>query len=108
VIARLWRGSTTGDRANDYVAHLQQAVLPELCRIEGYRGAYILRRDVHDGVEFTVMTLWESLDAIRKFAGHDAETAVIAPAARALLRSFDLTATHYEIVSNLEQEGHNS
>ncbi|HMC88965.1 MAG TPA: hypothetical protein VKI17_05435, partial [Gemmataceae bacterium] len=95
-----------GDKANDYVAHLQQTVLPELCRIEGYGGAYILRRDVQGGVEFAIMTLWESLDAIRKFAGHDAETAVIAPAARALLRSFNSTATHYEVVPNLEPQAH--
>jgi len=98
MIARVWRGSAANDKANDYAEHLQRAVFPELCRIDGYRGAYVLRRGLDDGVEFTVLTLWESMDAIRQFAGEDAETAVVAPAAQAILRAFDSTVTHYEVV----------
>jgi heme-degrading monooxygenase HmoA len=102
MIARLWRGSATSEKANDYVAHVQHAVLPELNQIDGYRGIYVLRRELDDGVEFTVLTLWESMDAIRQFAGANVETAVVAPAAQALLRAFDSTVTHYEIVLNPE------
>jgi len=102
MIARLWRASAASDKANDYVEHLQRAVLPELSRIDGYRGAHLLRREVDDGVEFAVLTLWESMEAIRKFAGEQAETAVVAPAAQAVLRSFDSTVTHYEIVLSAE------
>ena len=66
--------------------------------MQGYHGAYLLRRNLDDGIEFSVLTLWESMDAIRRFAGENTETAVIAPEAEALLRAFDTTATHYEIV----------
>jgi heme-degrading monooxygenase HmoA len=97
MIARLWRGSAAREKANDYLEHLQQNVFPELGQIDGYCGAYLLRRDLNDGVEFTVLTLWETMDAIRKFAGQDAERAVVAPAAQALLRDFDSTAAHYEV-----------
>lgn len=51
-----------------------------------------------DRVEFTVQTIWESQDAIRKFAGENVETAVVAPAAKPLFREFDSFVTHYEIV----------
>ena len=98
MIARVWRGTALPERADQYVEHLQRSVLPELYQIEGFRGAYVLRRDLHNGVEFTVQTLWESMDAIRRFAGENVEAAVVAPAARPLFREFDSTATHYEIV----------
>jgi heme-degrading monooxygenase HmoA len=98
MIARVWRGIAVTEKAKNYVEHLQGSVLPELYQIEGFRGAYVLRRDLENGVEFTVQTLWESIDAIRKFAGENVEAAVVAPAARPLFREFDSTATHYEIV----------
>jgi heme-degrading monooxygenase HmoA len=102
MIARLWRGIAVREKAEDYVRHLQRSVLPELYQIDGFRGAYVLRRDLNNGVEFTVQTLWESMDAIRKFAGENVEAAVVAPAARSLFREFDSTATHYEIVLHSE------
>lgn len=104
MIARVWRGIALPEKANDYLEHLQQAVLPELGQIDGYRGAYVLRREVADGVEFTVQTLWESMDAIRQFAGEQVETAVVAPAAQPLFRTFEATVTHYEIVLKSERQ----
>jgi len=106
MIARLWRAFAAHERANDYVEHFQQSVFPELIHIDGYRGAYVMQRDLNDGVEIMVMTLWESMDAIRQFAGANAETAVVAPAAQALLRAFDATVTYYEIALNPEQKSH--
>jgi len=97
MIGRLWRGSASHEKANDYAQHLERSVLPELEQIVGYRGVYLLQRDVDDGIEFTVLTFWESMEAIRQFAGEDAETAVVAPAAQALLHAFDSTVTHYEV-----------
>jgi heme-degrading monooxygenase HmoA len=97
MIARLWHGSAVRGKADDYVEHLRREVLPGLARIEGCRGAHVLRREAGDGVEFVVLTLWESMDAVRRFAGPDAETAVVAPAAQELLRAFDPTVTHYEV-----------
>ena len=53
-------------------------------------------------MEFVVLTLWESMDAIRKFAGENPEVAVVAPAARSLFRKYDAEVEHFEIVLNLE------
>lgn len=103
MIARVWRCLAAPDKANDYVEHFNHSVLPELHQIGGYQGAYLLRREVGDSVEITVMTLWESMDDIRTFAGENAEIAVVAPAAQAVLRSFDKTVTHYEVVPTKTQ-----
>jgi heme-degrading monooxygenase HmoA len=98
----MWRGSAIRERADDYVKHLQQSVIPELCQIDGFKGIYLLRRDSSGDVEFVVLTLWESMDAIRKFAGENPEVAVVAPAARAFFREYDSEVRHFEIVLNLE------
>jgi heme-degrading monooxygenase HmoA len=103
MIARVWRCTAAEDKAGDYIDHFNQGVLPELRLIDGYKGAYLMRRELDDGVEITVMTLWESMETIRMFAGENVETAVVAPAAKAVLRSFDKTVTHHEIVLSPEQ-----
>jgi heme-degrading monooxygenase HmoA len=102
MIARMWRGIATPETAHEYLEHLRQSIFPELAEIAGYQGASVLRRDSEAGVEFTVQTLWESMDAIRQFAGDQVETAVVAPAAQPLFRSYDHTVTHYEVVLTAE------
>ncbi len=104
MIARMWRGSAIRERADDYVKHLEQSVIPELCQIDGFRGIYLLRRNLSDDVEFVVLTLWESMDAICKFAGEKPEVAVVAPAARAFFRGYDAEVKHFEIALNLEDK----
>lgn len=101
MIARMWRGSVIRERADDYVKHLQESVVPQLCRIDGFKGVYLLRRNSSEDVEFLVLTFWESMEAIRKFAGDKAEVAVVAPAARALFREYDAEVKHFEIALNL-------
>ena len=103
MIARVWRCTAANDKAADYIEHFNHGVLPELRQIDGYKGAYILRRELNDGVELTVVTLWQSMDSIRKFAGENVETAVVASGAQAVLRTFDQTVIHHEIVLSPEQ-----
>jgi heme-degrading monooxygenase HmoA len=98
VIGRLWHGWTTRENADAYEKLLRAEVLPGIHRVDGYEGAYLLRRDVEDGVEFVTLTLFASLDAVRAFAGEDYEVAVVPPEARKLLSRFDQTSDHYEIV----------
>jgi heme-degrading monooxygenase HmoA len=98
MIARTWRGQTTAEHAPAYAAHLRRSVLPQLEQIAGYRDAYVLRRQSDDAVEFMVMTLWESMDAIRAFAGEQPDVAVVEPEARAVLSGYDRRVTHYEVV----------
>jgi heme-degrading monooxygenase HmoA len=98
MIARVWHGSTRPADADRYVSHLRRNVFHELSAIAGFRGVQLLRRADEESVDFVVITTWESLDAIRRFAGTDAEAAVIAPEAQAILASYDRRAVHYEIV----------
>ena len=102
LIVRMWKGRTTPANAGKYVQHLTKNVFPELRAIAGHRGVYLLRRKSDAEVEFVVLTLWDSMEAVRKFAGADAEKAVVAPPAQAVLSSFDDFVTHYQVV---EREG---
>ena len=73
------------------------ATFPALARIDGHEGAYALRREVDGEVEFVVLTLWRSLDAVRAFAGDDYDIAVIPPEARRSLTRFEETVDHFEV-----------
>lgn len=99
MIGRVWRGQADADRAGEYEAHFRGDVLHELHHLAGFRGAYLLRHDDADGVEFVTLTLFDSLDAVRGFAGDNYETAVVAPVAQAALRDYDRTVRHYTIIA---------
>jgi heme-degrading monooxygenase HmoA len=101
VIARTWNGSARPEHADAYVAHLREHTFPQIASIPGHRGAYVLRRPGPAFVQFTVITLWESLEAVVAFAGSDAEKAVVPAAAQALLASYDPRAVHWDVA--LEQ-----
>jgi heme-degrading monooxygenase HmoA len=98
MIFRVWRGEATVEDGPRYVDHLERSVFPQLREIEGYEKAYLLRRPIGDRVEFLVITVWQSMDAIRRFAGEEPTTAVVEPEARAVLSDFDETVDHYEVV----------
>ena len=97
MIARLWRRVAEGGNADTYQRHATATVFPALRDIPGHRGAYLLRRATGERTEFLAVTLWDSIDAIRAFAGADAEKAVVEPQARAVLAEFDEFARHYEV-----------
>jgi heme-degrading monooxygenase HmoA len=98
VIVRAFHATASADGADTYHQHFTGLVLPELQRIDGYHGAYLLRRDRDGHVELQVLTLWASLEAVRRFAGPDLEHAVVEPAAQAALASYDPTVTHHTVV----------
>ncbi len=97
MIARLWRGWTTLENANAYEKLLRERVLPGLQRIDGYRGGYILRQEGSDEVEFVVINLFDSLEAVQAFAGPDYTVPVFDPEARQLLSKVEPVARHYEV-----------
>ncbi len=97
MIARLWRGWTSIENAEAYEKLLREQVLPGLRQIDGYRGGYILRQESNDEVEFVVMNLFESLEAVRAFAGPDYTVPVFDPEARQLLSKVEPLARHYEV-----------
>lgn len=98
MIVRAWRGYAVADKAPAYAHHLQQSVFPKLGGIAGHRGAYLLRREAEGRIEFLVLTMWDSMQAIRQFAGSTPEKAVVEPEAQAVLAEFDPTVSHYEMV----------
>lgn len=98
MIVRLWRGAATPDGAEAYVRHVTGRVFPSLQNVPGYRGARLLRREAEPRVEFLVLTFWDSMEAVRRFAGDDPTVAVVEPAARAVLADFDEFVSHYDLV----------
>lgn len=99
MIARLWHGVTKRENADAYESHLKPELLPGLSQKEGFRGSYLLRRNVGDEVEFITMILFESIDNVRALAGPDYEKAVIPEDRVPLLARYDAKAAHYEVVS---------
>jgi heme-degrading monooxygenase HmoA len=103
MISRLWHGWTTHDNADAYEQLLRSEVLPGIHRVAGFKGAFVLRREgKKDEVEFVTLTMFDSMEAVKEFAGEDYEVAVILPEARKLLARFDSRSAHYETVLRLE------
>jgi heme-degrading monooxygenase HmoA len=99
VIARFWRGWTKPENGDAYEEFLRANVFPALTsEVPGFRGGYVTRRNVDSEVEFLVMTLFDSLEAVRAFAGDDYEMPVIEPEAARLLTRGDDRSAHYEVV----------
>jgi heme-degrading monooxygenase HmoA len=98
VISRIWHGQTSRENAAAYEELLRAEILPGIAsrRIRGLQGAHLLRRDVAEGVEFVTILWFESLDAVREFAGEDYEASVVPEKARRLLSRFDARAAHYD------------
>lgn len=99
MISRIWHGWTTPADADAYESLLKAEIFEGIRdrQIAGYRGIHLLRRDVGEEVEFITIMWFESLDAVRIFAGEDYESAVVPPKARTLLSRFDARSQHYEV-----------
>lgn len=97
MIARHWRGWTEKRNADPYESLLKEKVFPSLQLVEGYRGGYVLRDDGTEDVEFVVVNLFDSLDAVKKFAGPEYTIPVFEPEARKLLSRIEPVAKHYEV-----------
>lgn len=97
LIARHWRGWTKVEDADAYDSLLKLNVFSSLKGIEGYRGGYILRNDGPQEVEFVVINLFDSLEAVKRFAGPNYATPVFEPEAKALLCKIDPLAVNYEV-----------
>lgn len=99
MICRVWHGWTNHTNADAYERLLREEVFRGIAgrEIAGYRGIELLRREAGDEVEFSTVMWFESLDAVRMFAGPTYEQAVVPPAARALLSRFDAQSAHYEV-----------
>lgn len=100
MIARHWRGWTRAEDAEVYENLLKKKVLPGLKKVKGYLGGYVLRKAGAEEVEFVVVNLFDSLEAVREFAGPDYSVPVFEPEARRLLSKIEPIANHYEVRAN--------
>lgn len=99
MIGRIWHGWTTPGNADKYEALLKEEIFVGILNrhIHGFKSIQLLRRDVGEEVEFITMMVFDSLDAVREFAGEDYEVAVVPAKAREVLSRFDERSQHYEI-----------
>ena len=98
MIGRLWWGWATAENARAYEELFREHILPGLRDIDGFVDAYVLRKDLEDEVQITTITLFESTEAIRAFAGEDLTKAHVTPEARRLLSRFEDTVVHHDVV----------
>jgi antibiotic biosynthesis monooxygenase (ABM) superfamily enzyme len=104
MISRIWHGWTAPGRADAYEALLKSEIFTGIQgrQIPGYRGIQLFRRDLGDEVEFVTVMWFDSIEAVRIFAGQDYEAAVVPEKARALLSRFDARSQHYEVKAELK------
>jgi mannose-6-phosphate isomerase-like protein (cupin superfamily) len=98
MIARRWTALAEGsEQADAYVSHFERTVRPHLESTDGFLGTTVERVEADGGIEIVVITRWESMVAIRAFAGEDIDLAVVEPEARAVLCRFDSRVRHIEL-----------
>ena len=102
MILRHWKGIAKAVEADRYAQHLKTVTFPSVMKIKGFVRGTVTRRDVDTGVEFLVLTEWETVDAIKQFSGEDAELAVVTPLVQAMMASYEKYAIHYQIADRYE------
>lgn len=100
MISRQWTGIAKPSEAELYARHLREDTFPRLARIRGFIRAAILRRTVPKGEEFLIVTIWESFDAIRQFAGNDPERAVVPAVVHDMMVEYDRVVKHYTVAES--------
>jgi heme-degrading monooxygenase HmoA len=96
MIARIWHGETAAEKAEEYLDYLNRTGIPGYRATPGNRGAFVLRRVEGDRAHFLTLSLWDSLESIKEFAGEDYERARYYPEDEKFLLEFEPTVQHYE------------
>ena len=104
MIFRIWHGWTTPANADAYERIVQEEVFAMIAakKVDGYRGIDLLRRSVGQEVEFATIMRFNSLEAVKAFAGADHEVSFVPPQARAVLKRFDERARRYEHIRHID------
>jgi heme-degrading monooxygenase HmoA len=102
-IVRIWNGWTTLENADRYEHLLRDEIFPGIAakKVPGYLGIQLLKREIGHEVEFETIMWFESLEAVRSFAGEDHEVAYVPEPAREVLSRFDERSRHYEVRETL-------
>ena len=104
MIARIWHGVTAAAKSDEYLDYLNQTGVPDYRATEGNRGVYVLRRIEGEWAHFLTVSLWESIDEIKGFAGSDPEKARYYPKDEEYLLDFEPTVVHYEVLIKPQSE----
>lgn len=104
MIERHWTGIAKKERANEYIDHLLNDTFKKIKEIKGFISASILKKDLSEGVEFLVITRWETLEVIKQFAGEKIEIAVVPKLVQELMVKYDENVRHYEVVLTTDEE----
>jgi heme-degrading monooxygenase HmoA len=99
MIERHWKGIAKSEEADHYIQHLLTDTFPTLETMTGFIGSSILKRTVDRGVEFRIVTVWDSLDSVKQFAGEKPEIAVVPLSVKKMMVEYDAFAYHYEVVT---------
>jgi len=104
MIARIWRGITLKEKADDYLAYLHETGLKDYAKTPGNRGVTVLRREQGEHCEIMLVSLWESMDAVRAFAGENPERSVYYPEDDQFLLQMEPLVRHYEVAEEIPAE----
>jgi heme-degrading monooxygenase HmoA len=102
VIARMWHGITLEAKGDKYSEFLNERAIPDYRSTPGNLAVYILRRDEGDKAHFITLTFWESLDAIKGFAGDPVDRAKYYPEDRDYLLEFEPQVQHWQITGSAQ------
>ena len=97
MIARFWHGTTKASKGDAYLRFLEESGIKGYRETEGNRGVYVFRRTEGDRTHFLLLSLWDSLDAVRAFAGPAIERAVYYPEDKDFLLEFEPNVLHYDV-----------
>jgi heme-degrading monooxygenase HmoA len=100
MIARIWHGYTTFENADSYEHLLREEIFEGIKHkeIKGFKSIQLLRRNIAEKTEFITLMVFDSIEAVKAFAGEQYEVAVVPEKARKLLSSFDATSQHYDVI----------
>jgi antibiotic biosynthesis monooxygenase (ABM) superfamily enzyme len=103
MIFRIWHGWTTPENADIYENLLKKEIFPEIAskNVSGYRGIQLLRRKLNNEVEFITIMQFDSLEAVKQFAGEDYEKSYVPDKARKVLSRHDDRSQHYEMKESI-------
>ncbi len=99
MIARVWHGTTKPEDADKYEGMLKPELLPGLSKVPGFKESFLFRREFPQETEFVTIILWESMDALRAYAGAEYQRSIVPEDRRALLVRHEEFAQHYEVVA---------
>ena len=101
MIVRIWQGTVARSDGDTYAQYMHHTGIAGYASTEGNRGVWMLRRDIDDQTEFVMFTLWDSMDAVKAFAGDQPEVAVYYPEDDRYLIERGEFVSHYEVAAHL-------